>query len=289
VIGVLTLAYRRDGRRFGESEVVVLEQFARLAAIAIENARLYTQAREAVRVRDEFLSIAAHELKTPITSLRGTAQLLLRTLEKSGTVDAQRLRGRLAAINQQSGKIGRLVNQLLDVSRLDAGKLTLDRAPTDLPGLVRGVAEAAEALSDRHAIAVRAEGAAIATVDPIRLEQVLTNLVDNAIKYSPDGGPIEIALTRPSPGEVAISVTDRGLGIPPEHRSRIFDRFFQAHAGNHYSGMGLGLYVSRQIVELHGGTLEADFPAEGGTRFVVRLPVGTAPSTEARQSEVARD
>jgi signal transduction histidine kinase len=125
---------------------------------------------------------------------------------------------------------------------------------------------------DRHRIVVPANGPLLAPVDAIRLEQVVTNLVDNAVKYSPRGDPIEIFVGSSHPEEVTISVRDHGLGIAPEHRAHIFDRFFQAHPGSHYTGLGLGLFISRQIVELHGGTLEAEFPADGGSRFVVRLP-----------------
>jgi signal transduction histidine kinase len=113
----------------------------------------------------------------------------------------------------------------------------------------------------------------VACLDPLRIEQVLVNLVNNAIKYSPDGGAIDVGVTQH--GEVAqVAVRDHGLGIPPEYREHIFDLFYQAHARSHRSGMGLGLYISRHIVDLHGGFITADFPADGGTRFVVTLPVG---------------
>jgi signal transduction histidine kinase len=113
-------------------------------------------------------------------------------------------------------------------------------------------------------------------VDPLRLEQVVTNLLDNAIKYSPEGGEIEVELAAPDPTAVRLCVRDRGMGIPPDKRARIFDRYYQAHGEGHLSGMGLGLYISRQIVELHGGRIAAEWPPEGGTHFVVTLPVGLA-------------
>jgi signal transduction histidine kinase len=128
-----------------------------------------------------------------------------------------------------------------------------------------------------HTLVVDAPAPIATCLDPLRIEQMLVNLVNNAIKYSPDGGTIDITVTQHS--EVAqVTVRDHGLGIPPEHREHIFDRFYQAHAQaharSHRSGMGLGLYISRQIVDLHGGSITADFPADGGTRFVVTLPVG---------------
>jgi signal transduction histidine kinase len=119
----------------------------------------------------------------------------------------------------------------------------------------------------------------LALVDPLRIEQVLTNLLDNAIKYSPHGGSVEVeAAVRPSaPDAVEVSVRDHGLGIPPSRRGQIFERFYQAEAaGTYAAGMGLGLYISRQIVDLHGGCIAAEFPDDGGTRFVVTLPVEPA-------------
>jgi two-component system, OmpR family, sensor histidine kinase VicK len=113
----------------------------------------------------------------------------------------------------------------------------------------------------------------MATVDPLRLEQVLVNLIDNAMKYSPEGGSIAVGINVHDPETVQITVRDHGLGIPPERRERIFDRFFQAHLETHRSGMGLGLYISREIVRQHGGDLTAEFPADGGSCFVISLPM----------------
>jgi two-component system OmpR family sensor kinase len=110
-------------------------------------------------------------------------------------------------------------------------------------------------------------------IDPLRIEQVLTNLVDNAIKHSPQGGAIDVSLSRVGEEQVEVVVRDHGPGVPPQHRAHIFERFYQANSTMGYSaGMGLGLYISREIVELHGGTIEAQFPEGGGSRFVVRLP-----------------
>jgi signal transduction histidine kinase len=106
----------------------------------------------------------------------------------------------------------------------------------------------------------------------MRLEQVVANLVGNAVKYSPNGGPIEVTLSEPDPTRIELIVRDWGLGIPPDRRANLFDRFYQAHGEGNFGGLGLGLYVSRQIVELHGGTIEADFPSDGGSRFIVTLP-----------------
>jgi signal transduction histidine kinase len=250
------------------------------SGLATTNARLraeITERRRGEALRDEFLSIAAHELKTPLTSLRGFAQLLLRQLDRDELPDAVRLRQALSAIDQQSAKLARLVSQLLDVSRVDAGKLVLDRKVSDIVGLVEDVVATARVNTYRHEFAVRAPSVALALVDPLRLEQVLRNLVDNAIKYSPDGGPIEIEVSKSRETGVRVSVADHGLGVPRRDRPHIFERFHQAHGERRLGGMGLGLYISRQIVDLHGGTLQAEYPRGGGTRLVLVVPVG-APS-----------
>jgi len=144
-----------------------------------------------------------------------------------------------------------------------------------LEQIVRG----ARSWSELHTITLTAPASLEAHIDGLRLEQVLVNLLDNAVKYSPDGGAIEVSLTRQR-SSIEVAVRDHGLGIAPARREQIFERFYQAHAAGYRSGLGLGLYISRQIVEQHGGQIRAEFPRGGGTRFVVRLPV---PVTRGRR------
>jgi excisionase family DNA binding protein len=231
-------------------------------------------AEEALRLRDEFLSIAAHELRTPLAGLLGHAQLALRRVERDGRLEPERLVPTVTAIIGQAQKLSRLLGQFLDVSRLQTSKLILEPLPTDLVDLVRQVVAGVQMRSDQHPLTLIVPPSLEALVDPLRLEQVLTNLLDNAVKYSPDGGPIEVVLSRLGGGAAELSVRDRGVGIPPEKRGQIFERFFQAHGDGYLSGLGLGLYVSRQIVERHNGQLRAEFPPDGGTRFVATLPLG---------------
>jgi signal transduction histidine kinase len=247
------------------------EERLRVALAAERAARQETEA--ALRLRDEFLSIAAHELRTPLAGLLGRAQLTLRQLKRVGHLEPARVVQAMDVIAGQAGKLSHLLNQLLDVSRLEAGKLTLDRQPTDLASLVEQVVAGARGWHDGRAITLSAPASLEARVDPLRLEQALINLLDNAIKYSPDGSPVDVVLSRPKPAVAELSVRDRGLGIPPEKRARIFERFYQAHGNGHLSGLGLGLYISRQVVELHGGEIYADFPPDGGARFAMRLPI----------------
>jgi signal transduction histidine kinase len=172
--------------------------------------------------------------------------------------------------------LSRLLNQLMDVTRLETGKVHLLREAADVSGLVRHSIEIARSLTSadpQHTFVVDVPETLVAEVDALRLEQVLTNLLDNAVKFSPDGGEIHVGLRMSGSDWFEIWVRDFGLGIPVERRDHIFQRFYQAHADAHRSGMGLGLYVSQQIVEMHAGELRAEFPADAGSRFVLRLPV----------------
>lgn len=283
MIGALTFCLIDRERQYTAADRELAEELARRAALTIENARLYAaeqraraEAEAAVRVRDEFLSVAAHELKTPITSMRGYAQLLLGQLAKGRAPDSDRLERALDAINQQSDKLARFIDQLLDVSRIASGRLVLHRQPTNVGDVVRDIAATMQQTTHQHALRVHVSGDTRAFVDPLRLEQVITNLVTNAIKYSPEGGPVAIEVDRPDDATLRICVTDRGVGIPPEHRERIWERFYQAHGAGYFGGMGLGLSISQHIVQLHGGRLRAEFPPTGGTRMVITLPTAEA-------------
>jgi signal transduction histidine kinase len=269
---VLVLVSSVSGRRYSRDDLGLAEELARRCAVSIDNARLHAEAQQATRLRDEFLSVAAHELKTPMTSLRGYAQLLGHSLSSDKPVDAQMLAKGLRVIESQSEKLTQLTSQLLDVSRIEAGKLQLEQRQVDLAQLVRSLVASVQAGTERHVLRLDLPEHCLALVDPLRLEQVVTNLLSNAIKYSPEGGPIDVTLDGASATSIRLEVRDRGIGIPPERRGRLFDRFYQAHGEGHFGGLGLGLFISRQIVELHGGTLEAEFPPDGGTRFVVNLP-----------------
>jgi signal transduction histidine kinase len=252
----------------GLAVTVSATRTARAHRFAQEAAR---RAQQAVRERDAFLSDAAHELKTPISSLHGFSQVLLALAEK-GTLDTERGHRALRHIELQSDKINHLIDRLLDVARLEAGRLVLECGQADLTRLSAEVVAAAQARTQSHSVILQSSGPVWATVDRLRLEQVMTNLVDNAIKYSPQGGPITVGVTLPDAATVCLTVRDQGLGVPEEYRTFIFDRLGQGHAASHRSGLGLGLYISRQIVEMHGGTLDATFPEGGGSVFRVRLP-----------------
>jgi len=177
-------------------------------------------------------------------------------------------------VNQQSDKLTRLVAQLLDISRIQSGRLALELNTVDLSQLILDVVTAMQHQSQYHKLNVTSPAETPVQIDALRIEQVLMNLLDNAIKYSPQGGPIDISVTPIGETLVQVVVQDHGPGIPAEHREHIFERFYQAGAAaEHAAGMGLGLFISREIVELHGGSITAEFPPDGGARFVITLPI----------------
>lgn len=252
------------------------------AALAIENARLYQESQDAVRAREIFLSTASHELKTPLTTIKGYGQLLLRFLNQP-QLDRRHL---LELGTQLQGQIGRfeaLVNDLLDVSRIQQGRLALRCEPIDLAKLTADVVARFEQSGERtprHRLVLEAstlEG----EWDPTRLDQVLTNLVSNALKYSPDGGIVRIVVRRRD-GMAEIGVTDHGIGIPPEERARLFQPFVRGtKARAQAGGTGLGLYIARQIVEQHAGTIEVCSQPGAGTTVIVRLPLTLSGSEQS--------
>ncbi len=240
-----------------------------------ERQRLYEAAQEAVRVRDEFLSIASHELKTPLTSLQLQSQLLQRAIpDGSGTPLAPERLRKLAAINaQQVKRLSRLANDLLDVSRLSQGRLDIQPERVDLSVIAREVVAsfAEEASPDASPIQLHADSPVIGRFDPFRIEQVLTNLISNALKYG-DGKPVIVSVWDDEQTAYA-RVQDQGIGIAPEHLPRIFDRFERV-ASNRYEGLGLGLYIVRQIVEAHHGHIDVTSAPGEGTTLTVQLPKG---------------
>lgn len=282
VLGAITCFGTADRAPYTPIEHALAEELGHRCGLAIDNARLHAEAQRATRLRDEFLSVAAHELKTPMTTLRGYAQLLGRSLEPGVPPPELILRRSVGAIETQSEKLVKLTEQLLDVSRIEAGKLRLSTSIIDLVDLLRGIVQSIQDTTTKHTLTVIAPQRCIARVDAMRLEQVLANLVGNAVKYSPNGGPIEVSLTTPTDNWVRLKVRDWGLGVPDDRRAALFDRFYQAHGEGHFGGLGLGLYVSRQIVELHGGTISAVFPSDGGSEFAIEMPLDSERMLAAR-------
>lgn len=240
--------------------------------------------REAIRIRDEFLAVASHDLKNPLAAVHGTAQMLQRTLQRTGTVPPERLEASVNALITSVGRMTSQIDELLDVARLRLGQaLPLERSRTDLVALATTVAASQQAATERHRIVVESAEPTIAGWwDSRRLARVLGNLLSNAVKYSPDGGDVRIAVSRQRgsptggpPQEWAIlSVTDQGIGIPAADLERVFERF--GRAGNvvgRIEGNGIGLAATKHIVEQHGGAIAVTSQEGRGTTFTVRLPL----------------
>lgn len=279
-LGVLTLGRGSTSVPLSASELELAANLARHASLALVNARLYEQARDAIVARDDFLSIASHELRTPCTSLRLGIEVLLRHTrqESISRLSPAFLERMLMTTDRQSKHLLYLIDRLLDVSRFDSGQLDLNRDETDLSALAfESVSElreeAARAGSD---VSVHVNGRVQGFWDRTRIAQVCTNLLTNAIKYG-SGKPITLRIW--ADGEDAfLSVEDNGIGIPSEQQSRIFGRFERAVSHRHYGGLGLGLYICRQIVEAHGGTIALSSANGAGTIFTVKLPRGEKPN-----------
>jgi PAS domain S-box-containing protein len=276
VLGAMVLISAESGRTYDESDLALAEELGVRAGIAIDNARAYGEARAAVRLRDEFLSVAGHELRTPLTAL----QLQLQSL------DAAFARGQVAAeparweprVHKTVGhayRLQRLVEELLDVSRITSGRLTLEREPMDLGELAREVVDrhGAEAQRTGSSVTLEATGNTSGNWDRARLDQVLTNLLSNAIKYGA-GKPVHVGVIGPSNGggKVRVVVRDEGIGIETSAQARIFGRFERAVSDRHYGGFGLGLWIVRELVEAHGGNVRFESEPGRGSTFVVELP-----------------
>ncbi|MCC6901298.1 MAG: PAS domain S-box protein [Polyangiaceae bacterium] len=228
------------------------------------------------QLRDQFLSIAAHELRTPVTVIKTHVQLMER--RAPGGHD-EREGQAFAVIRRQCDRLNRLVQDLLEVSRLQLGRMTLQQRPIELASLIEKVIQAMHALSERHPLKIEVSARPHVRGDAERIEQVMMNLLDNAIRYSPQGGEITVQV-RLVGDEARVEVTDQGLGIPAELQPRIFERFFRAHAGSSfdYGGLGVGLNVSKSIVELHAGRLWFESQEGSGSTFHLALPLEPTPS-----------
>lgn len=265
----------RDGQMpFTVEEQQVITNFAYQMGIAADNARLFDAQQEALRVKDQFLSIVSHELRTPLTTIKGYAQMLRRKL--SGDPEGSRF---AETIDAQVGRLSRLVDDLLDVTRFARGQFELKQERMEIAPVLEDVVTRFRLVAPNHHLELHLNGAQPSgDWDHDRIEQVMNNLVGNAIKYSPEGGTIAVG-TECSHDEVIISVRDQGMGIPEEDQERLFERFFRGSAeGQDIKGMGLGLYVTKRIVEAHGGTISVHSTSGEGSEFRFTLPLVRQPA-----------
>jgi PAS domain S-box-containing protein len=271
-LGVITLALSQPGRVYSTLDRQLAEETAHRAAVALDNARLYCEAQEASRMKDEFLATLSHELRTPLNAMLGWARLL-----GGGGLDAETSAKAIDSIERNTQAQAQLVSDILDLSRIITGKLRLNLRPLELATIVDAALDAVHAPAAAKGVTVRAilDGAPRLAADPDRLLQVVWNLLSNAVKFTPRGGRVEVQAGERD-GQIDIRLQDTGIGITPEFLPFVFDRFRQADASTTrvHGGLGLGLAIVRHLVELHGGTVTAESEGQDrGARFIVRLPV----------------
>lgn len=280
-IGAIRFFTAESERRYREDDAALAEDAARRAALAIDNARSRAEAVASGHSRDLFLAMLSHEMKTPLTSILGWTRIL-----RDDGPGSDLFAEAVEAIEQSANVQQRLIEDLLDVSRIITGKLHLDFAPVDVPRLLASAAETLEPRARENGQHIRASAEALTVYgDETRLRQVLWNLLTNAMKYTPSGGLIEMTATG-SDDAVAIAVRDTGRGIRAEVLPHVFDRFHQATVADRakHGGLGLGLAIVRNIAELHGGAVEASSAGEGkGATFTVRLPLYRGSTTEGER------
>jgi signal transduction histidine kinase/CheY-like chemotaxis protein len=274
VLGAITFATSETDRSYVAADLRLAEDLARRIAVAVDNARLYQSAQESIHLRDIFLSVAAHELRTPLTSLLGYTELVERRLLRNSALGERDQRA-LRTVIEQATRLNKMVSSLLDISRLQLGQLSIEPAPMDLGGLAERLVQEARPILSEHVIEyLPSEEPILINGDELRLEQALQNLIQNAVKYSPEGGSVEVRISRRD-GHALVAVSDHGIGIPPEALPQLFTRFYRAPNVDpqHISGLGVGLYVVKEIVELHGGTVEVESHVGAGSTFTLVLPL----------------
>jgi PAS domain S-box-containing protein len=283
-LGVFTLATSESGRQFGETDLTTAEDLANRAAMAIENARLYDDAQRAVRAREQTMSFVSHDLKNPLMGMLIGIETLL-----ASAPAAERRRGwkQLERMRRGLQQMRHMVEDLLDMASIDAGRLAVQPADTDVGDVLEDVIELLRPIARDKQIELRADlapEARRARCDRDRIVQVLYNLIGNALKFTPAAGRVWVE-ARAREGKAQIAVNDNGPGVPADLLPHLFERFAQASATAR-QGRGLGLYISRRIVEAHAGTIWLDAAVEAGARFCFTLPLAPAPAVPGAEAEV---
>ena len=273
VLGALTLVMAESGRRYTDDDLKFAEDIASRAALAVDNARSYEQLQKANRLKDDFLATLSHELRTPLNAILGYSRMV-----SGGMLGGDRLSKAIDTIERNATELTKMVEDILDVSRIVSGKMRLNVQPVDIPLVIHEAIETVKPAAEAKRIRVHAvidPQVGPISGDPDRLRQVVWNLLSNAIKFTPKNGQVQVGLERVN-SSVEIIVSDTGMGIEEAFLPHLFERFRQADSGitRQHGGLGLGLAIVRNLVELHGGTVYASSPgAGGGATFRVRLPL----------------
>lgn len=272
VVGAITFSLTREGRSYNKNDLLLAQEIARRASLALENAKLYAEAQNAISLRDEFISVASHELKTPITSLKIYTQVLMNQLSKQQNGFSVKP---LIKMDEQINKLTNLINDLLNIAKVQTGKLEFNDEFFDLNELAKNTVEYVQPTVQNHKIVLRGQIKKKVFGDKDRIGQVLTNLITNAIKYSPDSDKVIVQL-RSEKDSAVICVQDFGIGIDEEHQKKIFERFYRVNNEKEktFPGLGLGLYISYQIVKRHGGDMSVVSSKGKGSIFRFTLLYG---------------
>jgi signal transduction histidine kinase len=278
ILGALSFASTADPERYGQATVELAVEVARRTALAVDNSLLYARAQQAVRMRDELLATVSHELKNPLSAIFLNSRLLLRTLPDSGQTIWRR---QAEIIGDATDRMRRLIADLLDQARIESGNLTLEHRPVTATRLLADAVSTMELQFAERRLRIEqrvdpALGSRLIQCDPDRILQVLTNLLANSVKFTSEGGRLQLTAQLRGP-DVELSLQDDGIGIDPQHLPRIFDRYWQPRS-NSRLGTGLGLAIAKGIVEAHGGKLGAESWPGKGSRFYFTLPLAPDPA-----------
>jgi signal transduction histidine kinase len=275
VTGALSLYMSESGRRYGPEDLALAEELARRAALAVENARLFHAAEQATRARDELLGVVAHDLRNPLNTIAMGAGLLTEMIPETEPA----LRHQAEIMRRAADRMNRLIQDLLDVKRVESGQLALEPRAQSPAALVADAVEMLRPLAAAASLELTSDAPAdlpAVLADPPRVHQVLSNLVGNAIKFTPAGGCVVLRAELLADWEVRFAVVDTGPGIPPEQLPHVFGQFWQGKRGD-TRGIGLGLAIARGIVEAHGGRIWVESQVGAGSTFYFTLPAAESP------------
>ncbi len=288
LLGILNVMEKEEGT-FSEEDQFLLESFASQAALALGNAELYETAKELDRMKSEFVAIVSHEVRTPLTAIQGSLELVLdaRYFEMN-----EKMRELLTICQTNVGRLRVLINEILDFSKIEANHLSLDFSPVDIREVAREVISSMESLADQKSIRLRLDAAdnlPALQADRMRVGQVMTNLIGNAIKFTPDEGNVDVILDAAAEGGVTCVVSDSGPGIAADDLGKLFQKFRQIDSSltRKQGGTGLGLVISKGLVEGHGGRIWVESEVGVGSRFCFTLPETPPQAAADRDGETA--
>jgi len=273
-IGTITFVTTETNRHYTDADLLMARELATRASVAIENASLYRGSQEAISIRDEFISVASHELKTPVTSVKMFTQVLKKHSEQIGDSKAVE---HLSKMDKQINKLTELIYDLLNVSKIQAGKMEFSKKEFDFDTSVKEIIDILQPTSDKHKLILKGKTGKTIYGDEERIGQVINNLISNAIKYSPRSKKIIIKLSTKNDW-VKVDITDFGIGMAKAHLPKIFERFYRVYDNNDktFPGLGIGLYICSEIIKRHGGKFGVESNLGQGSTFSFSLPIKNA-------------